>query len=200
MASSQNPEDAGKGVIASSLLHTKTESGGNAPSWGMGYREASGDEGKVIEDVLKLYQLSPTSQAYSHYAPEAVFSDPVSIAEGLDSFKSQFNGMPLIFSKSITKAVKVLDNPKVQSPSFSISLSQEYHFKLGGMTKLVDSLITFTRNGEGKIVRQEEQWDATHNATSVDGFYGQLQEWRKKLTAGLIHTMVDSTPVDERKK
>lgn len=40
---------------------------------------------------------------------------------------------------------------------------------------------------------------ATHNATAQDGFYGTVQEWRKKLTAGIIHTLVDSTPVDQRK-
>lgn len=57
---------------------------------------------KIIDDILSLYQLKPSQQAYSHYAENAVFHDPVSIARGLD--KSQFNGMPKLFAESITES------------------------------------------------------------------------------------------------
>ncbi|KAK4950066.1 hypothetical protein LTR28_006630, partial [Elasticomyces elasticus] len=66
-------------------------------------RKASEKEQKIIDDILCLYQLKPSEQAYSHYAQNAVFHDPVSIAQGLDSIKSQFNGMPKIFSESNTQ-------------------------------------------------------------------------------------------------
>lgn len=67
-------------------------------------RAASAEEQKMIDDVLCLYQLKPSHQAYSHYAPDAVFHDPVSIAKGLDSIKSQFNGMPKVFKESETQS------------------------------------------------------------------------------------------------
>lgn len=66
-------------------------------------REASPEEQKFITDILKLYQLEPSEQSYSHYADTAVFHDPVSIAKGKESVMSQFNGMPKIFARSDTK-------------------------------------------------------------------------------------------------
>lgn len=66
-------------------------------------RTASAREQKLIDDILPLYQLKPSHQAYSHYTENAVFHDPVSIAKGLESIKSQFNGMPKVFSESTTE-------------------------------------------------------------------------------------------------
>jgi hypothetical protein len=66
-------------------------------------REATPEEQKFITDILKLYQLDPNEQSYTHYAESAVFHDPVSIAKGKQSIMSQFNGMPKIFARSDTK-------------------------------------------------------------------------------------------------
>lgn len=71
-------------------------------------RPATAKEQKLIDDILDLYQLKPSHQAYSHYAETAVFHDPVSIAKGLDSVKSQFNGMPRLFAESNTKGERGL--------------------------------------------------------------------------------------------
>lgn len=67
-------------------------------------RQASGSEQKIIDEVLSLYQLRPSDQSYASYEPIAVFHDPVSIAQGLDSIKSQFNGMPKLFERSDTQS------------------------------------------------------------------------------------------------
>lgn len=66
-------------------------------------REATPREQQLIDDILKLYQAEPNDQSYKHYAENAVFHDPVSIAEGKESIMSQFNGMPRIFARSETK-------------------------------------------------------------------------------------------------
>jgi ketosteroid isomerase-like protein len=68
-------------------------------------REASAEEQTFITDILKLYQLEPSEQSYRHYADNAVFHDPVSIAKGKESVMSQFNGMPKIFARSDTKGM-----------------------------------------------------------------------------------------------
>jgi len=73
---------------------------GNLPT-----RKATPQEQELIDDILTLYQLKPNNKAYSHYAETAVFHDPVSIAKGLDSVKSQFNGMPVIFAESNTQGM-----------------------------------------------------------------------------------------------
>jgi hypothetical protein len=80
-------------------------------------RQPSNQEKQLIDDVLCLYQLKPSHQAYSHYAENAVFHDPMSIARGLDSIKSQFNGMPKLFAKSITESMSVKEG------SFNINIA-----------------------------------------------------------------------------
>ena len=70
----------------------------------MATRQASSKEQTIIDEVLSLYQLKPSEKSYSHYAQNAVFHDPVSIAQGLDSIKSQFNGMPKLFERSDTRS------------------------------------------------------------------------------------------------
>ena len=75
-------------------------------------KQATPEEQKFIDDILKLYQLEPNHQTYSHYRSDAVFHDPVSIAQGLDSIKSQFNGMPKLFAKSTTeRAFEIFSQP-----------------------------------------------------------------------------------------
>lgn len=80
-------------------------------------RQPSGQEQQIIDDILCLYRLKPSHKAYSHYAENAVFHDPVSIARGLDSIKSQFNGMPKLFADSITESTPCTPDPFFPSHS-----------------------------------------------------------------------------------
>lgn len=72
-------------------------------------RPATVKEKRLIDDILLLYQLKPSETAYANYTPTAVFHDPVSIAKGIDSIRSQFNGMPKVFAESVTKSCEVLE-------------------------------------------------------------------------------------------
>ncbi|KAI5451332.1 hypothetical protein NCC49_001926 [Naganishia albida] len=182
-----------------SSIDPKASIDGNAPTFGMQERQPTAEEKALIDDVLQLYQLNPVSSAYAHYDQSAVFSDPIGIAEGLEKVKSQFNAMPSIFSESYTKAVRVLDNPEVKPPSLQISLSQEYHFRGIPGQKTTDSKITFHRDPKTNLIlRHEEEWAGNKNAMSQDGFWGSLQEARKKFQANLVHAVTDSTPKDQK--
>ena len=89
-------------------------------------REPTTNEKRIIDDVL-LYQLKPSEAAYSHYTPQSVFHDPVNIAEGLGSIKSQFNGMPKLFAEPITQKYDLLaDSPP---NALALNLTQPYVFK-----------------------------------------------------------------------
>ena len=161
-------------------------------------RTPSVTEKQLIDDVLLLYQLNPSEQAYSHYSPTAVFHDPVSIAEGLDSIKSQFNGMPKLFAESTTEKCDVLaDSPP---NTIAVNLTQHYvfkspiPFKSKGTEKTVNSKLTFHLNGEGLIEKHDEEWDHQGNKTQDDGFMGKLMESRKKIDAKLIQKAVSSDP------
>lgn len=154
-------------------------------------RQAKPEEQVIIDEVLSLYQLKPSDQSYSHYAPTAVFHDPVSIAKGLNSIKSQFNGMPKLFSESITQKCDVLDGP---SDSIILNLTQHYVFR-GSKTpeKTVNSKVTLKMK-DGLIEHHEEEWDHKPNRTGTDGFVGKIQEIRKKADAKLVDMTVSSDP------
>jgi hypothetical protein len=47
--------------------------------------------------------------------------------------------------------------------------------------------------------RHDEEWDGKPNTTSEDGFFGALNEFRKKATASMVKMGVDTTPADQKK-
>lgn len=70
----------------------------------MSSRQATQEEQVIISELLDNYSLKPSEKSYSHYAENAMFHDPVSIAKGKQSIMSQFNGMPKLFARSETKS------------------------------------------------------------------------------------------------
>ena len=87
--------------------------------------------------------------------------DPVSIAKGLDSIKSQFNGMPKLFAESVTEICDMLDS---STPNrIELNLTQRYVFKSPipfkekGTVKPVNSKLRFHLNGAGLIERHDEE-------------------------------------------
>ena len=154
-------------------------------------RQASPQEQEIIDEVLSLYQAKPTDRSYAHYSPTAVFHDPVSIAKGLDSIKSQFNGMPKVFKSSTTESYRILEDPSHPN-DIRMDLTQHYVFKTG-QEKTVNSLITLKMRG-GVIEHHEEEWDHKENKTGEDGFMGKMNEWRKKLDAKLVEKTVPTDP------
>lgn len=86
-------------------IMTTPEESKNTPT-----KQPSQQEQKLIDDILQLYCLNPSHEVYSHYAEDAVFHDPVSIAKGKESIMSQFNGMPKIFARSETKCTFFLSS------------------------------------------------------------------------------------------
>ena len=161
-------------------------------------RTPDANEKQIIDDILQLYQLNPTEQAYRHYSPNAIFHDPVSIAEGLDSIKSQFNGMPKLFAESITQKCDVLADPPPNT--IAINLTQHYifkspiPFKSKGAEKTVNSKVTFHLDSQGLIEKHDEEWDHQENPSQDDGFMGKLMEARKKTDAKLVQKTVPSDP------
>lgn len=162
-------------------------------------RTPSLNEQRILDDILKLYQLHPTEEAYQHYAPNAVFHDPVSVAQGLDSIRSQFNGMPKLFAESTTQKCDVLANSPPNT--LAVNLTQHYvfkspiPFKSKGTEKTVNSKVTFHFNEEGKVEKHDEEWDHETNKTAgEDGWMGKIMEGRKKIDAKLVEKTVPSDP------
>ncbi|WRT66689.1 uncharacterized protein IL334_003649 [Kwoniella shivajii] len=168
------------------------------PLFGFQERQPTSEEKALVDDVLNLYQLNPISAAYARYDEKATFHDPIGLAQGLNSIKAQFNAMPSIFSQSETKGLKFLENPEVKPPSVQVSLSQLYHFKTAG-SKLVNSLVTFHVDPSSNLIlKHDEEWDAKPNSTGDDGFFGKINELRKKFTASSVEATTDTTPKDQK--
>lgn len=162
-------------------------------------RTPTESEQRIIDDILKLYQLLPSEEAYAHYSPDAVFHDPVSIAEGLDSIRSQFNGMPKLFAGSTTQRCDVLAGNAPNT--LAVNLTQHYvfkspiPFKSKGTGKTVNSKVTFHFDAQGKIEKHDEEWDHETNKTAgEDGWMGKIMEGRKKVDAKLVEKTVPSDP------
>lgn len=196
------------GPLRTPLSNSTSRSLAHAMSTGqstksMPTRQPTAEEKTIIDEVLSLYQCKPTEQSYAHYAETAVFSDPVSIAQGKQSIMSQFNGMPKVFASSTTQKCDVLDtsgSSSTKSPGskggdtdLKLNLTQHYVFKAGKKEKTLNSLVTLTLR-DGMIQHQEEEWDHKPNTTGEDGFMGQLNEYRKKFSAKIVEKTVTSDP------
>jgi hypothetical protein len=66
--------------------------------------------------------------------------------------------------------------------------------------KTMNSLLTIIKDNQGKILSHTEEWN--HNRVtdgSNAGFFGMLNEGRKKAFAALSMPFVDQTPPQDRK-
>jgi hypothetical protein len=81
-----------------------------------------------------------------------------------------------------------------------LDLTQKYIFKSPipfkekGAEKTVNSKVTFNFNNQGLIEEHDEEWDHESNKMGNDGFFGGVQEARKKLDAKLVEKTVPSDP------
>lgn len=75
-------------------------------------RQPESNEQGIIQTMKDLYSCKPSDKTYESYAENAVFHDPVSIAEGLDRIRAQFNALPALFPRSTIDNFDVLETPK----------------------------------------------------------------------------------------
>ena len=92
----------------------------------------------------------------------------------------------------------MLDSSTPQA--LQLNLTQKYVFKSPipfkekGTEKTVNSKLTFKFNNQGMIEEHDEEWDHESNKTGSDGFFGRIQEGRKKTGAKLVEQAVPSDP------
>ncbi|CAO1625725.1 unnamed protein product [Parajaminaea phylloscopi] len=167
-------------------------------------RAAREDEHQIIQGLRDLYSSAPTTSSYDMYTQNAVFHDPVSIAQGVKSIKAQFNALPALFPRAVITKFDLLETPKTL-PEKTILIDQvvDYYRKQQDPEpfKSLNSLLTIKREagGAGLVTDHIEEWD--HKAEtdeSNSGFFGQLNEMRKKTLAKLTEAMADQTPPTER--
>ncbi|KAI0093983.1 hypothetical protein BDY19DRAFT_881332 [Irpex rosettiformis] len=183
------PSDDPEARNASGLIPSETKS--------LKERTVEPHESEIIQSIKELYTCKPTENTYSVYANNAVFHDPVGIAEGIESIRAQFNGLAKIFPRADLPKFRVLENPpSVSKNKILIDIDVDYYLdaKADKSTKTVNSLLTIETDASNKIIRHTEEWNHQHESDKDDGFWGMLNEQRKKLTANIVGKFVGQEP------
>ncbi|KAG8962378.1 hypothetical protein FRC03_004303 [Tulasnella sp. 419] len=160
-------------------------------------RTPSRDEEKIIKAIRELYSSQPTESTYEIYAPDAVFHDGISYAEGMDCVKAHFNGLPKIFAKTRILRFRVLNNPpNIPESTILIDQDVDYHLSASSASgiKTLTSLLTLERNPQGQVIRHTDEFDHSRSRMADDGFLGKINEARKRLTASVVGSTIDKTP------
>ncbi|KAF8167353.1 hypothetical protein B0H34DRAFT_681547 [Crassisporium funariophilum] len=156
-------------------------------------RSVQPHEQPVIAAIKEMYSCKPQSSTFDIYTEDAVFHDPVGIANGKGSISSQFIALAKLFPRADIPKFRVLQNPSTVPPS-TILIDQDVAYfrdpKSSSPTKVMNSLLTLQMNEANKVVRHNEEWNHQKTTTSEDGFFGMLNEQRKKVTAGITDMFV----------
>ncbi|TFY59344.1 hypothetical protein EVJ58_g5835 [Rhodofomes roseus] len=190
-----------------------TNASGLTPNETKSLKERSPEpyEEKILKGIKELYSCKPSEETYKIYTEDAVFHDPIGIAEGLKSIRAQFNGLVKVrhpsrhpsdcvrartahahasiqvFPRADVKQFRVLQNPP-SVPKSTILVDQDvayYRDPNGSPTKT---------NERHLVTKHTEEWDHKRETSREDGFVGLLNEQRKRMTAGITGMFVSQEP------
>ncbi|GBE77561.1 hypothetical protein BKA93DRAFT_817315 [Sparassis latifolia] len=183
------PSNNSEALNASGLTAEETKS--------LKERTAQSHEEKIIQSIKELYTCKPSERTYEIYTSDAVFHDPIGIAEGIQSIRAQFNGLVKLFPRADIPSFRILENPPSLSKS-TVLIDQDVAYyrdpNAKSPTKVVNSLLTLQTNDEHKVTRHTEEWDHKRETTRDDGFLGMLNEQRKKITASVTGMFISQEP------
>ncbi|PAV22602.1 hypothetical protein PNOK_0255900 [Pyrrhoderma noxium] len=158
-------------------------------------RQAEPSEQKIISALKELYSCRPRESTYEVYNKDAVFQDPVGIATGADSIASQFNALVkvvVLFPRADIEKFRILKNPDGLPPG-TILVDQDIAYyrdpNASSPTKTLNSLLTVFTDDKHMITRHVEEWDHLKDSSKEDGFFGTLNDHRKKITASLVNKL-----------
>ncbi|CAL1704088.1 unnamed protein product [Somion occarium] len=110
------------------------------------YRSVLSDLEEVTPDILRR-----------RFRPDAVFEDPLCIAEGWDQYAAQWFALPKVISKSERVSTRIISG--TLSPNRVIfEQTQVYTFRLIGLKKTIPSVVIVDLDEDFKITRLEDQW------------------------------------------
>ncbi|KII93629.1 hypothetical protein PLICRDRAFT_399373 [Plicaturopsis crispa FD-325 SS-3] len=153
-------------------------------------------EERIVRAIKEMYGCKPQADTFDVYTTDGVFHDPVGYAQGAASVRAQFVGLAKLFPRADLPKFRVLANP-LGVPDSTILIDQDVAYYRNAEskepTKTVNSLLTLETDGAHLVTRHTEEWDHNKQTLSEDGFFGMLNEARKKTTAGLTDMFVGKT-------
>ncbi|ERN16150.1 hypothetical protein AMTR_s00030p00217190 [Amborella trichopoda] len=146
---------------------------------------------KIVPHILNIYGSCATACDFEIYAPNAIFEDPLSCAQGVKQIKSAFYSLSKVFSESAIVEYSIQENAATERNG-EILMDNKQHYKFMGKNVEVISLIKL-RIKDGKVVCHEDWWNKKPlwNRETV-GFplVGRLAEMMRKSAMLGIHVMM----------
>jgi len=147
-----------------------------------------GPEARIIRSLRELYSCKARDRSYEIYTHDAVFHNPIGIARGVDSIRAQFDALPKLFPRSDIQKLRVLESP-TGTPANILLIDLDVAYFRDAQTaspfKVINLLVTLQLDDANQVTRHTEEWDHKRETTADDGFWGVLNERRKRVTAAL---------------
>ncbi len=116
----------------------------------------------IVGSVLDLFAGRPSLAKLQLWKDDAVFSDPITIAQGRSQFEPQWYGLQTAFSE-----IERLHH-EVTSSGNPIEMSMKTRYKVKGLgsEQTIDSKINIFTEGD-KISKVEDKWDGQLPDSSI---------------------------------
>ncbi|CAJ2503349.1 Uu.00g107430.m01.CDS01 [Anthostomella pinea] len=140
----------------------------------------------LVGSVLDLFEGNPTLKHLGFWSRNALFTDPLTVAQGYDKYAAQWYGLPAVFSpiKIQNHTVTSAGNP------IEMNLSNKYVVKGIKKEQVIDSVVRIHVGNDGKIDKVEDRWN---NKLPE----GSISEAFRKLNAVTVPTIVKVPKNDE---
>ncbi|KAH9809330.1 hypothetical protein Tdes44962_MAKER06191 [Teratosphaeria destructans] len=118
----------------------------------------------ILDSITRLYSGSASEADMRVYAARAVYDDPWSYCDTRFKIAGQWYGIPKVMAESRTVKTEVVEN---EDDRIVFKLQQEYTPRVAHFSKVVNSLVSLSLDGEGKVKYHKDMWN--HNDYSHEG-------------------------------
>ncbi|MCJ1386937.1 hypothetical protein MMC17_010066 [Xylographa soralifera] len=116
----------------------------------------SAEHDKILKAITSLYSGSASKEDMEVYAHDAIYDDPWSYCDTRYKIAGQWYGIPKIMASSKTLATEIVSDKPTE---IIYKQKQEYKPRPLYVSKEVNSLVTLTLDGEGKVRYHKDQWN-----------------------------------------
>eukprot|EP01114_Cavostelium_apophysatum_P018926 TRINITY_DN5953_c0_g1_i2.p1 TRINITY_DN5953_c0_g1~~TRINITY_DN5953_c0_g1_i2.p1 ORF type:complete len:173 (+),score=11.70 TRINITY_DN5953_c0_g1_i2:294-812(+) len=141
---------------------------------------------ELVKDTIDLYQSHPTERAYRFFSEDVTFEDPLTIARGIGSFRSTFNSLPKVFSKSEVLSHRIAVD---SSSLLKLVMQVRWTFPVFHKSAEIEHHLYLHHDGS-KVTKLEDRWkDEPLPDRSKHPAFGSLLEAWRDANARLLHLM-----------
>ncbi|KAK7972718.1 hypothetical protein PG996_006938 [Apiospora saccharicola] len=116
----------------------------------------------IVSSVLDLFEGNPTQKHLDLWKDDAVFADPLSVAEGRDRFAAQWYGLASLFSPIAIQSHRVISggNPIEVELTNKYVVASKVPLAKGKEQLISSRVLIHVDEADGlKITRVEDRWD-----------------------------------------